>query len=175
MSAVTTGEARTSAFPAQWFDGLLRALPGVHDLLVTVARKSSSCTLNTSPGAPGPHAFAVRTRILRLTTRARPSHSAPRVVTIAIRPSCRGGMRGMDHRLPKNGREYFFAIAEILLDAAGKSLDRSFRRPSHAQGDTPIPSAGVLRPFAPLRDRTPIIARPGRITKVLMVHILRCF
>ena len=31
------------AFPAQWFYGFLRALPGVHDLLVTVARRSQVC------------------------------------------------------------------------------------------------------------------------------------
>ena len=38
-SVVTTGEAETSAFPAQWLTAYLRALPGVHDLLVTVARE----------------------------------------------------------------------------------------------------------------------------------------
>src|SRR5580704_9858048 len=58
-SVVTADEAETSTFPAQWFGGLLRALPGVHDLLVTVACRSSlHCRLSTSPGAPGPHAFA---------------------------------------------------------------------------------------------------------------------
>jgi hypothetical protein len=53
--------SQTPAFPAQWFDGLLRALPGVHDLLVTVACRSSlHCRFSTSPGVPGPHAFAAR-------------------------------------------------------------------------------------------------------------------
>jgi hypothetical protein len=36
-SIVTADEAETSTFPARWFDRLLRALPGVHDLVVTVA------------------------------------------------------------------------------------------------------------------------------------------
>jgi len=40
-------------------------LPGVHDLLVTVARKSSPCELDTSQGVPEPHSFAVRFQIIR--------------------------------------------------------------------------------------------------------------
>jgi hypothetical protein len=39
-SKVTTGESRHAAFPARWFYGFLRALPGVHDVLVTVACRS---------------------------------------------------------------------------------------------------------------------------------------
>jgi hypothetical protein len=56
---VTADEAETPTFPAQWLTAYLRALPGVHDLLVTVACDTSR-KLNTSPGVPGPHAFAVR-------------------------------------------------------------------------------------------------------------------
>jgi hypothetical protein len=55
---------------------LLRALPGVHDLLVTVACRIIICKLSASPGARGPHDLAVRNRIARLTTRSRPSHPA---------------------------------------------------------------------------------------------------
>jgi hypothetical protein len=50
-------------------------------LLVTVARKSSPCALSTSPGVPGPHAFAVRTRFARHATRA---------TSIAFHPAFRG-------------------------------------------------------------------------------------
>jgi hypothetical protein len=39
---------------------LLRALPGVLDLLVTVAREIITRGLSASPGAPGPHDLAVR-------------------------------------------------------------------------------------------------------------------
>ena len=38
------------ALPAQWFYGFLRDLPGVHDLLVTVACKSSSAGLAPAKG-----------------------------------------------------------------------------------------------------------------------------
>jgi len=38
QAAATTGLARSSGLPcANGFNGFLRALPGVHDLLVTVA------------------------------------------------------------------------------------------------------------------------------------------
>src|SRR5580704_6087823 len=46
----------------------------------------------------------------------RPPHSAPRVVTIAIRPSCRGGMGAMNHMIPNNGRRIIFDKAENSLD-----------------------------------------------------------
>jgi hypothetical protein len=52
--------------------------------------------LDTSVGASGPHDFAVRiTR--RSSARRQSVHRIPRPtsVTIAIRPSCRDGMRGM--------------------------------------------------------------------------------
>jgi hypothetical protein len=39
---------------------LLRALPGVHDLVSHRHAQIIIRVLGTSPGAPGPHAFAVR-------------------------------------------------------------------------------------------------------------------
>jgi hypothetical protein len=71
---------------AMVFD-LLRALPGVHDL-VSHRRSQITCDLNTSPGVPGPHAFAVRKSRIRLMRGSRPSHPASRFVTMRIRPSC---------------------------------------------------------------------------------------
>jgi hypothetical protein len=54
------------AFPAQWFYGFLRALPGDR-LVATVARKKlASCELDASIGASGPHDFAVRVSAVRL-------------------------------------------------------------------------------------------------------------
>jgi hypothetical protein len=73
---VTTGEAETSTFPARWFTAYLRALPGVHDLVSHRCLQIIIGKLSTSPGVPGPHAFAVRSRIARLTMRSRPSHPA---------------------------------------------------------------------------------------------------
>jgi hypothetical protein len=58
--------------------------------------KSSPGQLSASVGAPGPYDFAVLPRLFvcprhRAPTRTSPSHPTPRVVTIAMRPSCRGG------------------------------------------------------------------------------------
>jgi len=57
--------------------------------------RSSRCELGASVGAPGPHDFAsASASFVRARSRAppkRPSHPAPRVVTIAKRPSCRSG------------------------------------------------------------------------------------
>ena len=54
----STGATRPSL--RNGVNGVVRALPGVHDRLVTVMRESSPRALGTSPGVPGPHAFAVR-------------------------------------------------------------------------------------------------------------------
>jgi hypothetical protein len=65
-AAVTTGTAEVNpAFPAQWFDGLLRDLPGeppVTGLFCHRHRRDAKHhrQLSASVGAPGPHDFAVR-------------------------------------------------------------------------------------------------------------------
>src|SRR3984893_7926284 len=64
---------------------LLRALPGVPGLLASVAARSLA-QLDPSVGGTGPHGLTVRARAARLAARTRPSHPAPRVVTIAKRP-----------------------------------------------------------------------------------------
>jgi hypothetical protein len=56
-------------------------------------------SLDTSLGVSGPHAFAVRLSTVRPRENSRalpkrPSHPASRVVTIAIRPSCRSRTAG---------------------------------------------------------------------------------
>src|SRR5262245_18526790 len=83
--------SRITSIPCAEVYGLLRALPGVHDLLVTVVCGSSSANLapaqgcqdhTTSPSAPA-----------ALVARADRVHRIPRptLVTIAKRPSCGGG------------------------------------------------------------------------------------
>src|SRR5262249_54345667 len=56
----TTGTPKQPGLPCATVYGLLRALPGVRDLIVTVARRFVTRRLSASPGAPGPHVFAVR-------------------------------------------------------------------------------------------------------------------
>ena len=58
QAAVTTGKAGATGIPCAMVYGLWRALPGVHDLVVTVACRLVTGRLNTSPGVPGPRAFA---------------------------------------------------------------------------------------------------------------------
>ena len=60
---------------------LIRDLPGVPGLIATVAREFVH-ELDTSVGVSGPHDFAVRAGIARRATPTRPSHPAPRFVTI---------------------------------------------------------------------------------------------
>ena len=65
-----TGEAKRPAFPAQWFDGLCRALPGERCTIAPVALpipdartrlgRHITTRLDASLRAPGPHGFAVR-------------------------------------------------------------------------------------------------------------------
>ena len=65
------------AFPAQWFYGLLRALPGDHACL-TPSPALLIADLTPGIGASGPHDLAVRTSAIRQKRRPRPPHPAPR-------------------------------------------------------------------------------------------------
>jgi hypothetical protein len=71
---------------------LIRALPGDRALLPpSLSRNCVPRKLSASVGAPGPHDFAVRSSAL--VSRHQSVHRIPHPtsVTIAIRPSCRGG------------------------------------------------------------------------------------
>ena len=136
-----TGSAGNSpAFPAQWFYGFLRALPGDRLCCHRRPREAlASHELDASVGASGPHDFAVRdlrrssARIKRATTPSRPPHPAPTFVTIAIRPSSGTGRPLKAADLPdKKSRKYF-------VEGHGRVLTR--------RGDLPV---GLIcrRPFA---------------------------
>jgi hypothetical protein len=88
----------TPAFPAQWFYGLLRALPGDRAFLPpSPAGSFASRELDASVGAPGPHGFAVRAACARRLRAARPPHPTARFVTIASRPSHRVRHATLNH------------------------------------------------------------------------------
>ena len=53
------------AFPAQWFYGLFRALPGDRAFLPPSPTKIAFRRLDASVGASGPHGFAVRLSTVR--------------------------------------------------------------------------------------------------------------
>src|SRR6185437_14842687 len=83
----------TPAFPAQWFDGLCRALPGDR-LFDTIAPKQRELLKNLTPalGASGPHGFtgaSSRRTSARFRARQRgqrPPQPAPTFVTFASAP-----------------------------------------------------------------------------------------
>jgi hypothetical protein len=56
-------------------------------------RRDRSRRLDTSVGVPGLHGFAARKRAARPAAPFRPSHPAPRSLTVASRPSYRDGTR----------------------------------------------------------------------------------
>src|SRR5271165_1748578 len=61
------GSGGDPTFPAQWFYGLLRALPGDRACLPpSPPRRFASRELDASVGASGPHGFAVRVGATRL-------------------------------------------------------------------------------------------------------------
>ena len=99
----------TPAFPAQWFTAYRRssvnqcsfATVASHDALGIVANlppASGRQDHATSPSADDAG---------RQSAHPRPLHSAPRFVTIAIRPSHRRGMGEGKHDFRKNERELF--------------------------------------------------------------------
>ena len=102
-----------AAFPAQWFERLIRALSGAPGLLATIASRDHH-PRNLTPASGGQdHAISPYVRAhssARRSALSRHVHRIPRStsVTIAIRPSGEGGTRGYNHDFPKNGRRIFF-------------------------------------------------------------------
>ena len=74
------------AFPAQWFYGFLRALPGDRALLPP-SPADHFRQLDTSVGVSGPHDFAVRAQRHSSLAPHASTASRPASVTIAKRPS----------------------------------------------------------------------------------------
>src|ERR1700722_12619284 len=75
------------AFPAQWFYGFLRALPGDRACLPPSTMRIIPQKLDTSVGVSGPHDFAVRLKRLSSIAPSASTASRPAPVTIASRPS----------------------------------------------------------------------------------------
>src|ERR1700736_2832593 len=75
------------AFPAQWFYGLFRALPGDRAFLPPSPAKVAFRELDASVGASGPHVFAVRITRRSSSSASASTASRPAAVTIATRPS----------------------------------------------------------------------------------------
>jgi hypothetical protein len=98
-----------SAFPTQWFYGLIRDLPGDRAFLPPSFRRRSriaawlgsarlSAKLDTSVGVSGPHDFAVRNTAARL---ARADHSR---IASPLRSRQHARQRRV-HRIPPNVRD----------------------------------------------------------------------
>jgi hypothetical protein len=110
MRALTDRFSRDNpAFPAQWFTAYFE-LSSVNQLVATVVsamRKAHRRELGACMGAPGPHDFAVRVRIVRLRYVPRPPHPATRLVTFAIRPSI-GRDNASNHQILKKRKRNIF-------------------------------------------------------------------
>jgi hypothetical protein len=122
------------AFPAQWFYGLFRALPGDRAFLPpSPAGSFASRELDASVGAPGPHGFTVRNNSTRHSPSSRPPHPAPTFVTMANAP--RAGRDGKRYRF-----DLGFGKTEIFLQMG---LDRQEAR---GVADLPVGQNRLVRP-----------------------------
>jgi len=107
-SVVTTGRRNITAFPAQWLERLLRALPGEAGFFATVAARIVFTQLDSSVAETGPHGLTVRARAARLATQRVHRIPRQRIVTIAKRPSC-GRDGAVRSRFPNFGNRNIFA------------------------------------------------------------------
>src|SRR3981189_3175525 len=74
------------AFPARWFYGLLRALPGDRACLPPSQSGVASTKLDASVGASGPHDFAVRNAALSSEAPPASTASCPALMTLRNAP-----------------------------------------------------------------------------------------
>ena len=105
-----TGERKHSDIPCATALRLTSCSPRWSGLVVTVTpEKRASHGLSASIAAPGPHDFAVRSRTIRLWTAASIASRAPRVVTMAIRPSGGRETAGVILLIFRNAKRNIFA------------------------------------------------------------------
>jgi hypothetical protein len=119
---VTTGTPRSSGLPCAMVYGLFCALPGVHDLFShRRPRNAKALSANLAPakGCQNHAASPSAPMLFVEPTPSRPPHPASRVVTIAIRPSHRGGTARTIRLILASEKQNFFLRAW---------LDRNFAR-----------------------------------------------
>ena len=92
---------------ANGFNGVLRALPGVHDLLVTVAGRSSPADLAPAKGCQDHTSSSVRKKRRSSREALRPSHPALNVRDDAYAPLVEAGRREDVHDFRFSEREIF--------------------------------------------------------------------
>jgi hypothetical protein len=107
---VTTGSTKTSGLPCAMVLTLLRALPGVRDLIVTVACKSSFANLAPAQGRQDHTTWPSASCRARRTRCRRPSRPAPNTRDDREAPLLEGAGRAYDKQnFRQNGREIFLA------------------------------------------------------------------
>jgi hypothetical protein len=99
--------AGTTGLPCAMVYGLYVVSPVNQALLPPSPCRSSPAKLSASVGAPGPHDFAVRTDIVRLTLPIRPSHPALAFVTTRT-PLVEAGRPRVSGQSNEKGSAIFF-------------------------------------------------------------------
>jgi hypothetical protein len=126
QAAVTTGSAETSRHSLRDGFNAYGVLSRVNGLFCHPRLADSSSTrFDPSVAGSGPHAFAVRNGAARLATPSRPSLPRLTFVTIAIRPSCRGGMRHI-YTYSEKKKEENSDLADRMIPTRSNRL-RTFR------------------------------------------------
>ena len=95
------------AFPAQWFYGFLRALPGDRLSCHRHQRKLPFANLTPAPGRQDHTTSPSAGRIARQARTQRPPHPAPRFVTLRNAPLCGAGWRDRELICHFGKPEYF--------------------------------------------------------------------
>jgi hypothetical protein len=160
-SVVTADEAETPTFPARWFYRLWRALPGVHDLVVTVVSRNVSRDLAPAQGCQN-HTLLLYAHALHVRQCVRVHRIPPHDRDDAFAPLHRGGTIAENHVFMKFGRRIFCAggagqtrlisDSQNLICPSGKSVAGRADRPS-----TTAP--GQQNGLAPARQRGIEVAR----------------
>jgi hypothetical protein len=94
------------------FNGFLRALSGDHAWLPPSPARRVSISANLAPASERQDHTTSPSAAMPLVVSVSPASIASRLtfVTIAKRPSCRGGTRSNNHDFGKNEIEIFFAL-----------------------------------------------------------------
>ncbi|WP_291693353.1 hypothetical protein, partial [Bradyrhizobium sp.] len=128
-AAVTTGSAEITGIPCAMVLTLMACSPRGTGSLAPVALRIITEQLSASVAAPGPHVFAVRSERARLARRPRPSHPAPRLVTIGHNaPLAETGWRQDAMDFGNGEVEYFCVAIWTLIPGLNRLANFDFAR-----------------------------------------------
>ena len=142
--------AVTSGLPRAMVLRLLRALPGVHDILVTVVRKLVACDLDASPGAQLAPAFRSSCTLAASTFTSRKAKGASKINISSAAFDLKFQLRTRGHSAGTSNRRHWHHTTSPSARRRSSARDKPARSTPQSVHCIPRPRFVTIGRSAPL-------------------------